>query len=60
MVKPDPLVELHALAVLDVLEVAQELVDAWRRNGGRGWPELQQLEDAFTRLDRLEVVQAAA
>jgi hypothetical protein len=59
-VKPDPLTELHALAVLDVLEAAQELVDEWRQQRVPRWPVFVQLEDALTRLDRLEVVQAAA
>ena len=57
----DVVTELHALAVLDVLDTAQAHVDAARAHRRALVEEtLDRLEDALTRLDRLETVAAAA
>lgn len=57
----DPVTELHALAVLDVLDMAQRAVDDWRLLRTATFEHrIDQLEDALHRLDRLELVTAAA
>lgn len=57
----DPLLELHALAVLDVLDAAQAVVDDWQCKQSVSFGHLVDLLDgALARLDRFEVVESAA